>query len=89
MSAACITMNLEVDPVVYNGTTSPAVELAIPSLSLSLGYKSQTCIETEKMMTINDSLCIRSDEDKFGRRITNLRKSLTTNDTEPFAVNVE
>lgn len=35
-------------------------------------------------MTINDKFSIRTDSDKFGRNITELRKTFTDNDRKPF-----
>jgi hypothetical protein len=35
---------------------------------------------------INDTFSIRSDEDKFGRKITDTRKLYTDNDTKPFSI---
>jgi hypothetical protein len=36
-------------------------------------------------LLINDHIGIRSSEDQFGRKITELRQKLTKNDQEPFA----
>ncbi len=35
-------------------------------------------------MIINDKVSIRADEDKFGRKVTELRRSYTENDTKPL-----
>jgi len=36
-------------------------------------------------MFINDHFTIRPRDDPFGRNITDLRKGMTSNDTQPFA----
>lgn len=35
---------------------------------------------------MNETYCVRRNDDMYGRGITQLRKSLTNDDTEPFPV---
>ena len=35
-------------------------------------------------IVVNENFCIRPPDDRFGRGITDLRHSLTSNDTKPF-----
>lgn len=40
-----------------------------------------------KSILVNENFCIRPPDDKYGRDVTNLRRSLTKDDTEPLPVN--
>jgi hypothetical protein len=52
-------------------------------------FPSPSCLERGAEGTpffLNEKYCVRSADDSYGRAITQLRKSLTKDDSEPFAV---
>lgn len=42
---------------------------------------------SQNSLTINDAAEIRSESDNFGRKITDIRRLYTVNDTRPFETN--
>ncbi|RYG70250.1 hypothetical protein EON64_00660 [archaeon] len=52
----------------------------------SLEKKASSPSTSETAVGINNFFTVRSNDDKFGRKITDLRKAFTQNDTKPFQV---
>lgn len=57
---------------------------AWPTTSLQKASNPSSVSDTA--VWINDYFTVRSKDDKFGRKITDLRKAFTQNDTKPFQV---
>eukprot|EP01033_Poteriospumella_lacustris_P008450 gene8450-6109_t len=90
-SAVCNLFGYELTPVSQEGNaTTEATNVASHYYSLQL---SPVRIPTPMLppsdsgstISINQSMEIRDDSDPYGRKITDLRRVYTKNDTEPFA----
>lgn len=55
---------------------------SIPGLVVGLSYCNDSTHPWS--ISVNETFSIRADDDKFGRRMTDLRRSMTNNDKEPF-----